>query len=134
MLRDKVIGAMQVIKLEELKMVYVEELEKTDCKNRKFRGEKLKRKIEKHNMFSKKVSFVKLQEGTKTSTYLLFSRQMDVGSALRDAYKLGTQDNIREVALAVRKSIFEAQEECQLRYWPYSYDYLKKMIYFPVTS
>ena len=105
MLRDKVIGAMQVIKLEEVKKVYVEEAEKTDCKNRKFRGEKLKRKIEKHNMFSKKVSFVKLQEGTKTSTYLLFSRQMDVGSALRDAYKFGTQDNIRGCTSSTKVNI-----------------------------
>ena len=112
-LNDKVLKNMEILRLNDLKNIYITELERSEFKNEKFRGGKLKKKIETHANFSDTVSFVKHDAGSKGSviSYLVYSRKRNLASAIKNSYKLGSMDTLKECAMTIRQPVFKAQKE-----------------------
>ena len=119
---------MNVIKLCDLREHYVKELEQTEFANSNYRAEKLRNKLQKHPSIGKNVSFTSFHENDtsgKFKSQLLFSNAIDVESAVKRAYELGTVDRAKEVAKSLRESILQAHQQADKIPWPPTADYLK---------
>ena len=121
----------QVMKLTDLRNLYVSELNKTEFSNDDYRGEKLKSKLEKHDFLSKMISFVKLEESTKWQTYLVFSNKMDLSKAVQYSYTLGKRDTKVDVANYLRTQVLDAFSTTESSQWPPDSSYMKKTDMIP---
>ena len=91
--------------LVELNKLYIDELEKTDFPNPNYRSSKLKAKLE-HSDLKNILGFSLLNKGDSTfSTYIVFNSGIDVDTAIRSAYDIGSKDHIIDVAMYLRKKI-----------------------------
>ena len=93
--------------MTDLRDFYARELGETEFANDEYRSEKLKKKIEKHEVYAGSVSFVKISESSKFQTYLIYSNEVEVSKAIEFAYKLGVKDNFADVAHQIRNEIHE---------------------------
>ena len=81
-LEDEVIDRNKIVKLSNLRKEYAKILETTEFANPDYRGEKLKIKIEKSEQFKEKLSFYPLGDDTRFHSYVIFSRNIDIGDAI----------------------------------------------------
>jgi hypothetical protein len=113
---EHVIGDLQVAKLSGLCQIYISRLEDTEFPNADYRGEKLKVKLEKY--YGDKLSFTPLDSNDKFRTLLVYSSQIDVGTAVKCSYELGTMDMMGEAARFLRKTIIESFNKGNALPWP----------------
>ena len=70
-----------------------------------YRAEKIKQKLQNHDI-GNKISFTSFKIGKgKFSSQLVFSNALETSDAVKLAYKLGTSDIIAQVAETLRESI-----------------------------
>ena len=91
-----VILGKSVVKLNELREIYVSKLAETEFSNPNYRSENLKVNLEK--TYGKKIMFIKMENHGKFESYL-------VESAIRCAYDLGSADKIGDTASLLRQKI-----------------------------
>jgi hypothetical protein len=83
-----VILGKSVVKLNELREIYVSRLAETEFSNPNCRSENLKVNLEK--TYGKKIMFIKMETHGKFESYLVASSDIDLESAIRCAYDLGS--------------------------------------------
>ena len=108
-IQDSVIGQKKVVLLASLRLIYIKELKRNGFLNAEFRSEKLKARIENHDII-KQIAFAKVNPGDKGCiTYnLVYSASISVADAVSYAYQLGSKDKYQDVALLLRSSIQRA--------------------------
>ena len=104
-LENEVIKRKKVIKLNDLRKEYVKILEATEFANPGYRGEKIKSNIEKSEQFKEKVSFCPLGDDTRFHSYIIFNRDTDIADAIKESYKLGSQNIVLEAGIKLRHVI-----------------------------
>ena len=116
---DTVLIAGQVVTLSSLRQMYIAKLNETRFANPKFRSDKLKRKLQKHPVLGKKLSFTMVQPKDSTwPFYLVYSSSISVDDAVKESYLLASKDSIRDVALLLRVMIQKAFSESKELPWP----------------
>ena len=107
---ENIILKKTVVKFDQLRKIYVENLEKTEYPNPHYRSEKLKAKLIKHH-HDTTLSFESMQtENGQFGSYLVFCSDMDVGNAVKQAYLLGQRDRTKEEALKLGAVIKDASQ------------------------
>ena len=96
-----VILGKSVVKLNELREIYVSKLAETEFSNPNYRSENLKVNLEK--TYGKKIMFIKMETHGKFESYLVASSDIDLESAIRCAYDLGSADTIGDTASLLRQ-------------------------------
>ena len=124
-LENEVIKRKKVIKLNDLRKEYVKMLEATEFANPDYRGEKIKSKIEKSEQFKEKVSFCPLGDHTRFHSYIIFNRDTNIANAIKESYKLGSQNIILEAGIKLQRVILEAFSKAEETTWPPPADSLK---------
>ena len=92
-IQDSVIGQKKVVLLASLRLIYIQELERNGFPNAEYRSEKLKARIENHDIHEQ-IAFAKVNPGDKGCiTYnLVYSASISVADAVSYAYQLGSKD------------------------------------------
>ena len=124
---QEILKEKDILKLSDLLEVYKTALQETQYPNPNYRGENLKAKLETSEFYKEKLAFSPLFNKGKFPTYLVYSSHIDVGSAIRCAYELGTKDLVIEVAGFLRKVILEAFQNSEALPWPPSAKYLENI-------
>ena len=123
-IEKSIIEEHNVMKLTDLREIYIQSLNNSNFPNEDYRGEKLKHKIEKHPLFSKHVSFLRLDNNSQYHSLLIYNANTSIAQALGKAYILGGKDTHKEVALNLRKAVFQKYKESDKLPWPPSDDFL----------
>ena len=113
---SQVIHLKKVLKLSQLRDLYVRKLEKTEFANPNYRGENLKTNLEKK--YGTKLKFIKMDSKGKFTSYLVVDCETDIESAVKFAFELGNADTITDTALAIRKDVLDAFEDDEEFSWP----------------
>ena len=118
-IQDSVIGQKKVVLLASLRLIYIKELERNAFPNAEFRSEKLKARIENHDII-KQIAFAKVNPGDKgcITHNLIYSASISVADAVSYAYQLGSKDKYQDVALLFRSSIQQAFKLAKPLPWP----------------
>lgn len=125
-IQDCIIGQKKVVLLTSLRLLYIQELQKNGFANPEYRSEKLKARLENHDIH-KLIAFAKVNPGDKGCiTYnLVYSTSISVADAVAYASKLGSKDKYEDVALLLRSLIQRAFKESEPLPWPPSADDLE---------
>lgn len=125
-IQDQVIEQKEVVQLASLRLHYVQELERNGFPNPEYRSEKLKTRLENHDIHEW-IAFAKINPGDKGCiTYnLVYSASISVADAVTYAYKLGSKDKYEDVALLLRRIIQQAFNESKSLPWPPTADDLE---------
>lgn len=126
LIQERVIEQNEVVRLASLRLLYIQELERYGFPNPNFRGEKLKSRLESHDI-SEYIAFAKVNPGNKGFiTYnLVYSASTSVADAVAFAYKLGSTDKYEDMALLLRSIIQRAYKESTPLPWPPTADDLE---------
>ena len=130
-LDKRVIEGKEILKLSDLLKVYIEALQTTNFPNSQYRGEKLKNKIKKTPTYSDNIGFCSLDEPGQYHSYLVYNSQTELEHAIRFSYRLGSLDTILEVAMHLRRTIFDAFKKSEEIPWPPTDDYLRQIVHEP---
>lgn len=114
----EIIGSNKMMKLTDLTKIYIAHLECTNFPNPKFRGEKLKAKLETHGQYKEKVAFCKLNKKGSFSTYIVYNSQSDITNLVQCAYELGSKDMIQETGHYLHEEILESFAKADELRWP----------------
>lgn len=119
-IRSKIIVEKQIIKLSALKSMYVNKLDELNCPNKKYRNEKLKRRMENHPEISSKIAFTKINEDDQGyfSFYIVYSSDLSVDETISLTYKLANADEIKDTAHHLHGTIIKAYKESKNIPWP----------------
>ena len=121
-----VILGKSVVKLNELRNIYVSKLAETEFSNPNYRRENLKVNLEK--AYGRKIMFIKMETHGKCESYLVASSDIDLESAIRCAYDLGSADKIGDTASLLRQEINDMFEsEGSGLSWPPKAKYLNDL-------
>ena len=90
------------LKLADLRQVYILYLEKTEHINLNYQNEKLKTKLEGHDPFKRKLLFCDMGI---FQTCIVYSSAIDVHTAVKLAFQLGTTDVIKKPGLHLQETI-----------------------------
>lgn len=125
-IQDRVIGKMEIVRLASLRLLYIQELERSGFPNPEYRSEKLKARLENHDVHEW-IAFAKVNPGDKGCiTYnLVYSANISVADAVAYAYKLGSKDKYEDVALLLRGTIQQVFLESKPLPWPPTADDLE---------
>jgi hypothetical protein len=115
---DTVITNHKVVKLSELLDVYIGHLRETLFQNDKYRGTKLKTKLEQCTLYTGLLGFCPIGKDGRFQSYLVFSQQTDVVSAIKNAYELGGIDKVKDVARLIKDNIVSAFKDVDNMPWP----------------
>ena len=124
-LEDEVVDRKKVVKLSDLRKEYAKILETTEFASPDYRGEKLKMKIEKSEQFKGKLLFGPLGDDTKFHSDIILSRNIDIGDAINESYKIGSSNIISEAGFKLRNIILEAFSKSEETPWPPAADSLQ---------
>ena len=118
-IQHRVVEQNEVVELSSLRLLYIQELESTDFPNPDYRSEKLKDRLQNHEIHSL-ITFAKVNPGNKgcISFNLVYNANLSVGDAVTYAYKLGSKDKYKDVALLLRGMIQQAFCESRPLPWP----------------
>ena len=99
-IREVVIGQKEVVQLGTLRHLYVQELERCGFPNPDFRSDKLKTRLQRHEI-NECIAFTKVFPGDRGCiTYnLVYSTSISVAEAVTYAYRLGSRDKFENVVL-----------------------------------
>jgi hypothetical protein len=121
-----VILGKSVVKLNELREIYVSKLAEREFSNPNYRSENLKVNLEK--TYGKKIMFIKMETHGKFESYLVASSDIDLESAIRCAYDLGCADKIGDNTSLLRQEINDMFEsEGSSLTWPPTAKYLNDL-------
>lgn len=107
----------QVLQMSSIHEMYIEELEKTDFPNKKYRNEKLRIRLEKIDKLHN-IQFAKTEPIGCVSKYLIFNKDMSITEAICKVYELTSRDSVKDVAQLLRDSILQAFEDANEMAWP----------------
>ena len=119
-LEDEAIDRKKVVKLSDLRKECAKILETTEFVSPAYRGEKLKTKIEKSEQFKEKLSCCPLDDDTRLHSYIIFSRNIDIGDAIKESSNI-----ISEAGFKLRNIILEAFSKSEETPWPPTADNLQ---------
>ena len=121
-----VILGKSVVKLNELREIYVSKLAEREFSNPNYRSENLKVNLEK--TYGKKIMFINIETHWKFESYLVASSDIDLESAIRCAYDLACADKIGDNASLLRQEINDMFEsEGSSLTWPPTAKYLNDL-------
>ena len=106
----------KIVKLSELRQLYISGLADTEFPNPNYRSENLKAKLEKDVTYCGKLSFCKL--GNQFTSCIVYSSDIDVNCAVKSAYELGSIDMIQDAAMYLHQLIMRHFEESEELKWP----------------
>ena len=105
LITERVLQQQEIMKLSDALRYYVGFMSATKYPCPDYRAEKVKQKLQKHDIGSK-ISFRSFDIGKgKFSSQLILSNALETSDAVKLAYKLGTNDSIAQVAETLRESI-----------------------------
>ena len=118
-IQHRVVEQNEVVELSSLRLLCIQELESTDFPNPDYRSEKLKDRLQNHEIHSL-IAFVKVNPGNKgcISFNLVYNANVFVGDAVTYAYKLGSKDKYKDVVLLLRGLIQQVFCESRPLPWP----------------
>ncbi|KAL4233686.1 hypothetical protein ACF0H5_008367 [Mactra antiquata] len=119
---NKIIIAKKVLKLTDLLNVYIKVLDDTEFANALYRSEKLKSKLE--NRFKGDLGFCKPDSYGKFVSQLVYNANMQLDSAIANAYVLGNKEIMTESAQLIRSAILDAFEQSLDLRWPPTCQYI----------
>ena len=123
---QKIIHRNEIMKMTDLKDLYVEYLSETPFANPNYRTSKLKSRLMNHEVYGNKLSFVSLgRSGGKIQTDLVFSTETSLAEAVQNGYLLGCSDRINDVGILLRNVIKDAFEKADELPWPPTSSYLQ---------
>jgi len=124
-IRERVIGQKEVVQLGTLRHLYVQELERCGFPNPDFRSDKLKTRLQRHEI-NECIAFTKVFPGDRGCiTYnLVYSTSISVAEAVTYAYRLGSKDKFEDVALHLRSVVQGMFNESTPLPWPPTADEL----------
>ena len=108
----------KVIKLSELLIIYITELERTPYSNKNYRGSKLKSKIQQCEHYKDTVGFCPIGQDGRFQSYLLYNRATDLASVVKATYELKCVDTIKEASRAIRNEILTTFQSADELNWP----------------
>ena len=103
LLQKDVFQNVKILKLSDLRKIYIDILEDGEHRNPDYRSRKLKHKLESHEPFKDKLSFCDMG---KFQSYILFSSDIDTHTAVKHAFELASMDMIETTGTQLRQSIF----------------------------
>ena len=106
----------KVVKLSSLQRVYVSVLGETEHSNTDYRNENLKSKLIKR--FGDQLVFCEMSSSGRYQSSIIFSSALDVKSAVKQAFILGSNDNVENVGMALHHVIEQAHEDSPELKWP----------------
>lgn len=106
----------KILKLSNLRSLYIKELAKTPYANDNFRSEKLKTKLQ--QKYGEMLLFCEMNTAGTYQSQLVYSSAMDVQTAVRESFRLGAIDVIENTGTLLRQSIIDKQEESPELKWP----------------
>ena len=115
---DEILVKKKVFKLSDLRLKYCNILETTEFENCEYRGEKLKDKLTRDENYKDKLEFIKLDSTSKFQSYLVYSKDTDVATLIKNVYTKGSCDNAEAVALKLRETISSSQGCFNKLPWP----------------
>ena len=124
-LEDEVIDRKEAVKLSNLRKEYAKIPETTEFANPDYRGEKLKTRIGKSEQFKEKLSFCPLGDDTRFYSYIIFNRNIDIGDAIEESYKLGSSNIISKAGFKLQNIILGAFPKSEETPWPPTADSLQ---------
>ena len=108
-----------MLKLCDLKELYVSHLEETEFPNPNYRATKLKDKLQNHPKFSSALSFCQLSEsGPQYHGYIIYNSSMSIDDAIRKAYVLGSCNIIKDSGIQLNGIINKSFKEDNELKWP----------------
>ena len=119
LIREVVIGQKEVVQLGTLRHLYVQELERCGFPNPDFRSDKLKTRLQRHEI-NECIAFTKVFPGDRGCiTYnLVYSTSISVAEAVTYAYRLGSRDKFEDVALHLHSAVQGKFSESTPLPWP----------------
>ena len=126
----RIIIGQEIMQMTDLRDIYIEHLSKTLFENQNYRTETLKKRLEKHKVYSEKLSIVSLdRQGGRLQSALVFSNDLDLATAVRNSYCLhrSISTEIDDVALLLRQVIRDAFSKAGDMPWPPTAGYLETM-------
>jgi len=125
-IQELVIEKNEVVQLASLRLGYIQELEINGFPNPGYRSEKLKAKLENHNIHEH-IAFAKVNPGDKgfITYHLVYNASISTAEAVIYAYKLGSKEKYEYVALLLRSIIQQAFNEAKSLPWPPTADDLE---------
>ena len=125
LITERVLQQQEIMKLSDALQYYVGFMRATKYPCPDYRAEKVKQKLQNHDI-SRKISFTSFEISKgKFFSQLIFSNALDTRDAVKLAYKLGTNDSIAQVAETLRESIKQSFSNLDKMTWPPSVEYLK---------
>ena len=113
---NKLIKEGGIIKLSDLREIYVARLEKTPFANPKYRSDSLKAKLVK--CYNEHQSFVQLGRQGRYQSSLVHRSSVDIGSLIPMTYELSSTDRLSKMALQLYDSITEKFKNTEAYRWP----------------
>ena len=109
----------QMMKLSDLRRLYIGHLEGTNFANPEYRGSKLKDKLQNHPKYSTTLSFCQVNEsGPQYHSYIVYSSGVSIDDAIRKAYALGSSDIIKESGSRLHDVVQHSFKEASELVWP----------------
>lgn len=108
----------EVVQLADLRLLYIQELERNGFPNPDYRSNSLKARIEKHEI-RELINFTKTQGDKGCIEYILeYSANIALSDAVARAYRLGSEDELKDVALLLRNLILQGYQKSTPLPWP----------------
>lgn len=125
---QRIIIGKEIMKMTDLRNLYIEHLSKTPFANSNYRSETLKMRLEKHEVYSKVLSIVSLDRWSgKLQSALVFSNALDLPTAVRNSFYLRKEssEKMDDVALQLHQIIKDAFLKADDMPWPPTATYLQ---------
>lgn len=114
-IETEVLQDKHILQLSDLTQTYVDSLKKSNYSNPDYRNEKLKSKLERHKLFQGKLSFC---EVGKFKSCLLYSADVGIQMAIKQAFQLGLQDKVQSVGVEMKEIIADNFSHSNDLRWP----------------
>lgn len=116
----------EIMKMTDLRDLYVEYLSETLFANPNYKTQKLKCRLVNDDVYRTKSAFIGLgRSGGKLQTDLVFSTETSLAEAVRSGYLLGCTDKIDDTGILLRNIIKDTFEEADELPWPPTASYLQ---------
>lgn len=117
-INDEIIDKNKILKLSDLRDLYISHLQETQFANPNYRGENLKTKLERCEDYQGILGFCPAGADGKFMSYLVFNSKMDISNAIRASYRLGQSDKVREVARLLKDEVINKYKTTDDTPWP----------------
>ncbi len=105
------------MKMVDLNQLYTESLHQSDFPSENYRADRLKAKIQRDSSYSEKILFSKLSHGS-TRSFIVYSSDIDVSTAVRHGYELGSLDRMKDAGSSLHQAITQSFEQSEKMKWP----------------